>query len=282
MFDMSDPARPIARASFRLEDWGGPLAVLGERVYTVSSNRILVVNFSNLAQPFLEKTITNAEWPHRIELANGKMFVLLRYNDNFMDVYDLADPANPTKLSRVKLPSYAGSIEVVGTAAYLGDMETIYFWDVSDPAKPVSRGQFAASVDYGMDYRDGKLLVSGSSGLTLFDLTTSFAPVRLTGFAGLPQNRGRVALDGETAYVASYDEGLITVQLTGAAPELPRLEIFAEGETHRVRWPTNYTRYGLFSASTLMGPWTLEQLAPSPTKLFNGGARAESGGDAVL
>jgi hypothetical protein len=128
-----------------------------------------------------------------------------------VEIWDVADPGHPVRLSRIPLDSYPrGGIAVRDDLIYITTVANgLYIADASDPLNPVIIGH--ASVPGNPLVWNSSLganhafLAAGTSGLKIFDVTNPSSPAYLASYA---VNATGVLVSGDLAYVVSSNYGL--------------------------------------------------------------------------
>ncbi len=92
---------------------------------------------------------------------------------------DLTNPAAPSALGALALPTEIRSIAVSGSYAYVSDVDTLFVVDVLDPAHPAVLGSTPAiAFDIVVDGTRA-FVAAGAGGLLVFDVSNPAAPSRI-------------------------------------------------------------------------------------------------------
>jgi len=128
-----------------------------------------------------------------------------------VEIWDVADLANPVRLSRIPLDSYPrGGIAVREDLIYITTVANgLYIADAADPLNPVIIGHASVpgnplvwNSSLGINHA---FLAAGTSGLKIFDVTIPSGPAYLSSYA---VNATGVLVSGNLAYVVSSNFGL--------------------------------------------------------------------------
>lgn len=147
----------------------------------------------------LHDPVQIAACPNRTDLCE----VLADFNESTMDLWDITDPAAPTRLSSVSYPNaryvHSGSWTEDGRYVYvhdelaerdLGINTTVHIFDVADLLQPVRVGTWTGpdrAIDHNGYSRGNRYYISQyTRGLTVLDITTPTVPVRVGYFDSFP------------------------------------------------------------------------------------------------
>jgi hypothetical protein len=149
IYDLSDPARPRLRGSYRGDDQGfsvrgGDVWVRGTIAYLVGDNRLQVIDVSDPAKPRLHQSYNNLSDAYRIQI-NGNFAYVLNYGEIW--IFDVSDPANPVLRNNTRLPNgpstdmhLDGDLLYVTVECIMYCPSSLYIIDVSNPMQPRNRG----------------------------------------------------------------------------------------------------------------------------------------------
>jgi hypothetical protein len=268
VYDISNPAAPEFLSRFQNDAYGGlSMAVEGERLFLSGSNSVKVVNFANPRNLQLENSIELPAGNVRFARTENRLAVTTSYVSSYLSVIDITTPGNP-QLMGTLTNGYLGNIAAKNFAAYIAGNGGVRIYQIVDAANP----SFFKTIDVpgaGNVSVDGdRLYVLGSRSLSVYDISSPFDPKPITTLVDLPDNAFSATAAGNVAYVGAGYDGLITVQVAGAAPTQPLLEIINEGEMHRVRWRRDFDGFSLFTAPSLSGPWQRTPIPLSSPPLF--------------
>jgi hypothetical protein len=133
-----------------------------------------------------------------------------------LQIFDVADPANPVWLGGFDTGDYANAVQVVGTAAYVvGSASGLQIIDIANPASPVRLGGFDTSgAARGIQVVGTVAYVAdGSAGLVIVDVSNRASPV-LLGSYDTAGDASLVQVVGTVAYVADGSAGLVMVEVS--------------------------------------------------------------------
>ena len=203
IWDVSDPANPVARGShtFPQEIWGFRLTE--ERAY-VGANffGLGILDISDPDAPVLlgqHKTLGQTKIG---DIASGKVGII-DHMEGFV-LIDVADETAPAGIGSFFLDGYARDVVTAGTIAYATDSPSgLYVFDLSRPGMPEPVGVIHApaaprdiEVSVGTDSRPTLIVGAGGGDLQIYDVSDPAAPGKLSSFE-TPGRATRVSLDGE-------------------------------------------------------------------------------------
>ena len=223
LYDLSNPANPVAHGShtFPEEIWGFRLA--GDRAY-VGANffGLGIIDIGNPDSPTLlgrHQTLGQAKIG---ALASGKLGVI-DHMEGFVLV-DVSDETSPSGIGSFFLDGYARDVVTAGTIAYATDSPSgLYVFDLSRPGMPEPVGVVHApaapadiEVSVGSGGRPTLIVGAGGGDLQVYDVSDPSAPAKLSSFE-TPGRAASVSLDGDLAYVADTEAGVLVVDLSDPA-----------------------------------------------------------------
>lgn len=160
---------------------GGSLArfkIVEDYLYAVDSHNINVFNISDMDNPQALEDVY-AGFDIETIFYNGNYLFLGSMRG--MYIYDITDPAAPSKVSEFEHGTACDPVVVDGDYAYVtlrgGNMcgateSGLFIVDISDIANPELAVQYPMDEPYGLGIREEKLFVcDGSSGLKVYDKT---------------------------------------------------------------------------------------------------------------
>ena len=137
-------------------------------------------------------------------------------NGAYLEVVDIADPANPVELGKVLMPSVAEGIAVSGNYAYVADgSDGLRIINITDPTDPIESGyydtgDFAYDVAVSGNYA---YVADGSDGLRIIDISDPTDPIE-SGYYDTGNFAYDVAVSGNYAYVADGSDGLRIIDIS--------------------------------------------------------------------
>jgi hypothetical protein len=242
LFDISDPAHPVARGSF-----SGKLGVIADIVQANSDRLYLlddlavfkVLDVANPGNPTVLGSYASPpglKFPFRIQVAGDTAYVLSRG----LQVLDITNPISPTV--RGYYPSeYALMLQVAGNHAYLDkNLSALDLLDISNPGLPTLLGSLAIGPVQAVDEAGSrayiltaveeacdKFCVLRHNALAIVDIGNLAAP-QLLGKAQLfdasSSVAGGVAVSGGYAYVG-WGDGLRVVDVGNPATPAVRASL---------------------------------------------------------
>ncbi len=231
--DLSDPRRPVARATLVLEDDPGGLAVLGETALVAGGAAGLLTVRLGDSGPATPTPVVAGMRAEGVVVMAGHAFVA---GGREVVGLDLADPARPTRVARTVLGDASVLFSVAGTAGYLYATThgSIRILDARDPSTMREIGRIG-------DEGTAKLAVAGhrllaaSYGLSVYSLQDPSHPTKESWVdAGAVT---AVTADGDQAYVLDVgsdfteQDVLRVIDLGGKEPTL-RGSVAIPGKPH--------------------------------------------------
>ena len=220
--DCSDPTDPVllGMKTFSTSTNGpafdGDLAVFGIGNIRANDGKIVVVDLVNPRSPLLGHIDTNGRvW----DLTLLDTYALLADGPAGMRVIDVADPANPHRVSLAGTTGDAMSVATDGKSAFVacydGGLEA---FDLSDPETPVFIGQVdTPGQAVALRVKDGLVYLADQlEGLAIIDVSHPAAPQLLSELR-LADRVWDLAFDFPYAYVASATAGLCVVDVSDPA-----------------------------------------------------------------
>lgn len=223
IWDVSDPANPVARGShtFPQEIWGFRLTE--DRAY-VGANffGLGILDISDPDAPVLlgqHKTLGQTKIG---DIASGKVGII-DHMEGFV-LIDVTDETAPAGIGSFFLDGYARDVVTAGTIAYATDSPSgLYVFDLSRPGMPEPIGVIHApaaprdiEVSVGTDARPTLIVGAGGGDLQVYDVSDPAAPSKLSSFETAGRAT-RVSLDGDYAFVADTEAGVQVVDLSDPA-----------------------------------------------------------------
>ena len=223
IWDVSDPAHPVARGShtFPQEIWGFRLTE--DRAY-VGANffGLGILDISDPDAPVLlgqHKTLGQTKIG---DIASGKVGII-DHMEGFV-LIDVTDETAPAGIGSFFLDGYARDVVTAGNIAYATDSPSgLYVFDLSRPGMPEPIGVIHApaaprdiEVSVGTDSRPTLIVGAGGGDLQIYNVSDPAAPTKLSSFETAGRAT-RVSLDGDYAFVADTEAGVQVVDLSDPA-----------------------------------------------------------------
>lgn len=215
--DLADPASPQQLGSAPLPSDARSLAVEGDHVYVVDDawdpyelNGLRILDVSDPAAPFLLSELELSPENYDVAVSGGYVFVVT-YAD--MKVVDARDPLAPVVVASLDR-GHPQAVTLAGKLALVSVSEGLAFVDVSDPSSPMILGMIESD--------GGLAAVAPAEGFVYTAAGTEFGVIRtparlfapLVGAVELPGEPLDVTVAGGHAFVPSYGEGLMVIDVT--------------------------------------------------------------------
>lgn len=147
--DVSDPARPVSLGSYYTEGYARDVAAAGSLAYVVDSSAdFAVVDLSKPGEPKglstqLSSTPTAFVAVERPGVPGQDPKIVYVVGGGVLQVYDVANPSTPRKMTTVKISDRTQAVVVEGAVAYLAaGAEGLQIIDLSNPAVPIVAGSY--------------------------------------------------------------------------------------------------------------------------------------------
>ncbi len=221
-FDLTEPDRPVAVGTYRLND-GFLEDVTPWRSYLLaaaSRTGLLVLDPRQPSNVHPVGTLTLPGTPMAVAAAGEAAWVTLRQEG--LAAVDLAEPTVPKLAALLPLPHRTGAVQIHGSVLYVGDdAYDVQIVDVADPLAPVLKGSFTlpyAPRCFAM--LGSTLFVGGGLGATAYDCADPVAPVPV-GLIEEGSVQGLAAV-GDCLYVATGGSGVRVLDVHD--PARPRVK----------------------------------------------------------
>lgn len=202
--------------------------VRGDYLY-YSYGGMTVFDISDPAVPLIVGE--HNEYPRgytRIALQGNQAFVI---TGDLLRVFDVSDPAHPTKIDSLKTPGYTGrftDIAMIGRFAYCATNEGLLVIGVPGGDRPTVVWESGIGAT-GLAISNNRVFVSHDSWLRSLDITDPASPVEGWIFPTGSEFRD-LDLAGETAYIADKDYGLRILDVSNPVNPEPVGDYYA-GDT---------------------------------------------------
>lgn len=251
VFDIEDPAAPVAIGAHQTPGPVRNLAVAGHLIYSAEERRGLRI--IDVADPAAPQEIGALDTPelavYDVAVAGNLAYVADGYDgaQGGLRILDVTDPHVPVEIGAFKSAGFAFGVRLAGELAYItyegdrADHKTVRIVDVKNPAAPLEIGSIRSGgtpraraewLPLGLAVHGDLLyLLSGSSYMGIFnppaelpsylevyDVWNPAAPVLVgtyrTSTQALPCDQAScIAADAEYAYVAAGDGGLLVLEV---------------------------------------------------------------------
>lgn len=221
VFNISNPASPQLVKSYNAgttRAYG--IAVNGNYAYVADyTNGLKIIDVSTPANPVLSGSCAVPGQARDVAVQSGYAYVAAYTNG--LQIINVSNPSAPSYAGGYET-KYSYGVAVEGSFAYLANSGYgVEIVDVSNPSVPISSGVFNGHTGSasGVFAADGKVYVANaSSGIQIVDVTEPTLPA-LLGSYDTHRYAYDVAVKGSYAYLAAYQDGLITVDIS--SPDSP-------------------------------------------------------------
>ena len=225
VFDLSDLAAPRQHGSYTFPEkiWG--FVVVGELVYAAAD--FFGLGILDVSDPDHPQLLGSSRTPGQAKDVDvsGTTAVLADHMSG-VDLVDVSDARAPAALGSVYLDGYSRDVAVLGPRAYaVDDPSGFYVLDLQEtgswePTSAIQSADGPRMVEVSETASPPLAVLLGHGTLQVYDLSDPAAPAYRSTYA-TPGNALRVALDGDRAYVADGERGMLVVGLQD--PAAPRV-----------------------------------------------------------
>lgn len=139
------------------------------------------------------------------EESGDKLYIAAKLG---VEIYSLADPANPVQIGMFKTDGLANGVAVNYPYIYVGDVYGFSIWDISDIGNPVKRSEMKSDSVFGYQerlyYRNGMIFIAAyTNGIQVMDVSDPDHPV-LIGSTRTGAYAWDMALCDEAAFVMDF------------------------------------------------------------------------------
>ncbi|WP_327086282.1 hypothetical protein OIE66_28600 [Nonomuraea sp. NBC_01738] len=221
VWDLSDPAKPVRRATLATKEPFEAIRLTRDARTAVTAGSDGVLTVWDLADPAhpVRRSATDTHHRRIVTLgltADGRTAVSGGTDKNVV-IWDLSNPAEPAKVTALDLPyPFVEELAVSadGGTLVVGNPGRADVWDLTDRARPKHTATLPVDSTDVYDVAltpDGRTALIGGDGGTavLWDLTDRAEPVREAGLRSYAQEISATTLsaDGRMALTASVDRG---------------------------------------------------------------------------
>jgi DNA-binding beta-propeller fold protein YncE len=182
-----------------------------------SGGGVYVLDVSNPGQPVkLSEAIHTRGVVRGLCYSGNRLYIAAR--EAGLEIWDITNPAAPTRLGYCNTPSYAYGVAVSGNYAYVADgWAGLRIINVSNPQSPFEAGYYdtpgwALGVAVSGNYA---YVADGGAGLRIINVSNPQSPFE-AGYYDTPGWAYGVAVSGNYAYVADREAGLRIIEFYGA------------------------------------------------------------------
>lgn len=250
--DIRNPAIPRKVGGCRVSEFASGVVVSGEFAYVASAGSFVAqsltaVDVSNPRNPVPVGGIFDGRSAQDLALSGTHVYLSsLRIGSGAttkeasLDVIDLGDPANPTRIGRCLLDGYPMGVAVAGDHVFVADrLKGLHVVDVSDPTQPRRVGGYdpqRTASRYSVAIAGARLYLSERErAIEVLDIRDPTKP-RLVDRLTIPGEVFEIAVSGPRAFVAAGRAGLQVVDLRNPATDgLPVSISGGKGQSLRIQ-----------------------------------------------
>ena len=224
IIDITDPAAPVT-TNVPTTGTFVSVAVDGNTVYVADSDGgLVVIDVTDPANPTETGTLTTTGTAVSVAVDGSTVYVA--DSNGGLVVIDVTDPANPIETGTIDTDDAVG-VAVDGTTAYVADGAGGLQWIDLSTESVIGDTEFSGSANASTLSPDGNTayVAGGAAGLRIIDVTDPTEPSIINtvppysndfSTSGLPPSVESVTLspDGNTAFVADRDSGLVIIDVT--------------------------------------------------------------------
>ncbi len=211
---------PTSLSFIPIPGFANGVAVNGNYAYVAAgASGLQVVDVTNRSNPNIVASLTLAGNANDVTLLGNLAFVAA--GDSGLEAIDVTNPLAPVLLGTLSTGATALDVTVRGTTAYVANTSNLFLANVANPAAMMQIAMLPlAGTVQGVDVdplRKLAVVTAGTTGVYTVDLSNPNAPV-LLGSVSTGDARD-VAIGGNYAYVADYDNSTTSVDIT--SPSTP-------------------------------------------------------------
>jgi hypothetical protein len=182
----------------------GNYAYIAGNDHNIFNNGLLVVDISNLSNPILETSLPTGTG-FGVEVRDGYAFVT---SDSGLFIIDVSDPPNAFVVGSNYNPSNAYDLVLKDNYAYVINYAGLYIFDISMTSDPVQVGYADASDATCLTVSGNIAYVArAGEGISIIDITSPANPFELDYFEhSVPLNVGSILLNESYLYIAGYSD----------------------------------------------------------------------------
>ncbi|MEN6625355.1 MAG: choice-of-anchor D domain-containing protein [Candidatus Sumerlaeia bacterium] len=221
IFDISNPATPVAVSHLTLPDAGRGIFKSGNLVYIGTAwMGVTIIDVTNPAAPTQVHVLNTPSIALDVWVEGTTLWVADAYTG--VVAYDVSTPTAPVELSRFDTPYQAAGVWKSGDYLYVADLQRFYILDVTNPASPVQKG----TLDYNGNASDWfrHVTVEGNyaylacteSGIRVVDVSNPLAPA-VVGTCDTDGTAYHVHKSANYLYVADYAGGVDMINVANPA-----------------------------------------------------------------
>lgn len=220
VFDVSDPAKPVAMGEYNTPGSARSVAVAGSFAYVADRELGLrVIDVADPATPVEAGFYDTPGNARGVAVAGEQVYVADGLNG--LRVFDVSNPSTPISVGVLDTPGEAMNVALVDGLAYVADYDSgLRIIDVTNTATPVSVG-FYDTPELAMDVAIAgahAYVADERSGMRVIDITNPAEPVEAS-FFSIPGHAYGVTSAGNYIYLSDFYFGLRVIDIS--SPEAP-------------------------------------------------------------
>ena len=270
-FDLSNPRAPRRQGSYTFPENIWSFVIVDTLVYVAAD--LFGLGILDVSDPEVPQLMGSARTPGQVKDVDlsGTTAVLADHMSG-IDLVDVSDVRAPAVVGSVYVDGYSRGVAVLGPLAYaVDDPSGFYVLDLQEtdswePATAIQSADGPRMVEVSESASTPLAVLLGQGTLQVYDLSNPMEPAYRSTYA-TPGAALRVALDGDLAYVADGDLGMLVVGLED--PSSPR----AVG-SHMPAQPVRDV--------AVEGDLALLAIGPLPTTVGRSRAGGSGDGDVVV
>jgi PGF-pre-PGF domain-containing protein len=213
--DITNPSSPTLAGSYDTPTLSA-IAVSGNYAYVTDyDNGLMILNISVPSSPVLVGSY-DTDIVQGISVSGNYAYIV----GGGLEVVDISDPSSPTLAGRYD--TEGSDIVVSNNYAYVANEDSgLVILDISDPSSPIFTGIYAMNGSWDVTLSGNYAYISvynhinNSAYLEIVDISDPTAPA----FTGNYNISGPIAVAGNYAYIANWDEGLTIIDISN--PSVP-------------------------------------------------------------
>ena len=204
-------------------------AIVRVKIYLIIFSILIFPIKNSFSLPLKSPQIANNNFPDSLNVrligrwANGPCLavdvvgsIVYFGNGSQLEIADCSNPAQPTEIGKIMLPSTVLGVKVNGNYAYVAnDAAGLRIIDVSNPSFPSEVACYDTSGQAtGLDINGTYVyLADGERGLRIIDISNPFQPQEI-GFYDTNGLASKVAVNGNFVYVTAVSGGLRVIDVS--------------------------------------------------------------------
>jgi hypothetical protein len=193
------------------------IAVNGDLVYVAEkSGDLHIFDISNPTSPLLRNKVPTPGNSIKVTVIGGYTYVANSYSG--VRIIDSSIPSETSESAFYSTPAKARGVAIRGNFAYVvEDSSVMHILNIADPSNPVKVGSCHVlnGSTFGIAVSGNYAYIADSSGssLRVIDVSSPSSPYEV-GRLHTPDSCIDIAIRGDYAYVAGYEEGLFIIDIS--------------------------------------------------------------------